>query len=154
MPTAHVWGWEALYGARYGSRARDRGERGSQVNMFEQVQAMVRLGPLPYGQSKWLIEEQIWLRPSSLRWRMVKILQSSKVWIRMLLPSALDMHELGFLQVDLVWYPRAVKIPVKHPVVSLVGFVPEEEEQARCTVQGNSDINRHGLCAVELILFW
>ena len=68
----------------------------------------------------------------------------------MLLPSALDIHKLGFLQVDLVRYSSAVEIPVKHPVVSLVGFIPEEE--ARCAVQDNSDINRHGLYAVELIL--
>ena len=59
----------------------------------------------------------------------------------MLLPSALDMHEVGLLQVYLVRYPRAVKIPVKHPVVSLVGFVPEQEEQERCTVQGDSDMD-------------
>ena len=71
----------------------------------------------------------------------------------MMLPSALDMNEFWFLQVDLVRYPRAIKIPVKHPVVSLVRFIPEEEEQASCTLQGNSDTSRQGLCAVELILF-
>ena len=59
----------------------------------------------------------------------------------MMLPSALDMNEFWFLQVDLVRYPRAIKIPVKLPVVPLVGFVPEEEGQARCTVQGNSDMD-------------
>ena len=68
----------------------------------------------------------------------------------MLLPSALDMNEVGFLQVDLVRYPRAVEIPVKHPIVSLIRFVPEEERM--CTLQRNSDTNLIWILSMNSLL--
>ena len=75
------------------------------------------------------------------------------VWTASMLPSVLDMHEVRFLEVNLVRYSRTVEIPVKHPVVSLVRFVPEQE--GRCEVQDDSFTNRHIFCScIWASLIW